>query len=470
MVHLHSLLAVVAAVVLPLSGYAKIWTEGALDPNFRADAPMTFDVFSKLAQAASPAVVAIETEVAQRQPVDPFMFFWGIEPMERTLKGAGSGFIIDASGYLLTNNHVVEGAEKIEVHLLDGRTFSAKLVGTDPATDVALLKLDAGGESLPIVPLGDSDSLQIGDFVAAIGNPLGLAHTLTTGIVSAKGRRDVHPDQRIKYADFIQTDASINPGNSGGPLFNLRGEVVGINTAISAQGQGIGFAIPVNQVKAVLEQLADSGRVERSWIGVQIQAVTPELAQSFGLPSRKGALVAGVVPGGPAADAKLKKGDVILSFDGKEIRESADLPLAASTAGIGKTVDIVVFRDGKEKTLEITLGKMPSADDDSPLSMTARKGEDKVEAVTVDALKITLLPLTDSLRKKQGIEKGVLVADVDRGSPARGLRRGDVIVECNGHSVESPKDVEKALKSTSNGIVRLLIQRGEAEIFLGFSL
>ncbi len=469
MLHLRSFLGLVA-FALPVSGFANIWTEGALDPNFRADAPMTFDVFSKLAAAASPAVVSIETEVAQRQAMDPFMFFWGIEPMERTLKGAGSGFIIDASGYLLTNNHVVEGAEKIEVHLLDGRTFPAELVGTDPATDVALLKLDAGGEGLPIVPLGDSDALQIGEFVAAIGNPLGLAHTLTTGIVSAKSRRDVHPDQRIKYADFIQTDASINPGNSGGPLFNLRGEVIGINTAISAQGQGIGFAIPVNQVKAVLTQLAEEGRVERSWIGVQIQEVTPELAQSFGLPSPKGALIAGVVPGGPGADAKLKKGDVILSFNGKEIRDSADLPLIASTAGIGKTVDLLVFRDGKEKKMEITLGKMPSADE-NPVSMNNRKGKDKDETVKVESLKVSLAPLSDKLKKKLGVEKGVLVTEVGRGSPARGLRQGDVIVECNGEAVDSPKDVEKMLKSKDKrGIVRLLIQRGSAEIFLGFSL
>ncbi len=357
-----ALLAAALLVAAPAVAQKALWTEGTRDPIVAADAPVTFDAFSRLAARTAPAVVSIETEVGldEFRGWHPFLERGG--DGERFQLGAGSGFIIRGDGYILSNNHVVESAKTIKVHLQDGRIFEAERIGQDPATDLSLLKIDPGAETLPAVPLGDSDRLAIGEWVVAIGNPMGLSHTVTAGIVSAKGRREVRPDDRLRYADFIQTDASINPGNSGGPLFNLRGEVIGINTAINARAQGIGFAVPINMVKTVLPSLRSGGRVERSWLGVQIREVTPELASNNGLDRPRGALVAAVVREGPADKAGLRAGDVIVTFGGKAIDRHDDLPWLASNAGIGQNVTVDVLRSGRRKVMKIVLGRLPAFD------------------------------------------------------------------------------------------------------------
>ena len=297
----------------------------------------------------SPAVVHIGVEI--RGAYDPF---------SGPAQGQGTGFLISPDGYILTNDHVVGSASRIKVRLEDDRVFEGKVVGTDNATDIALIKIE-GSAPFPTVQLGDSDQLAIGEWVVAIGNPFGLDHTVTAGIVSAKGRRDVNPSgRRNHYYDFIQTDASINPGNSGGPLLDMHGEVVGINSAISAQGQGIGFAIPVNMAKILLPQLKQDGKVTRSYIGVSIGPVTQQLAVKLDLPDTSGALVGAVSPGSPADKAGLHDGDVIVMFDGKPIHRHDDLPWLASTAGVGRTVPIVVAEPGgKTREIRITLEEKP---------------------------------------------------------------------------------------------------------------
>jgi serine protease Do len=466
-----------------------LFTDGAAggpSTGITPSTPVTFGAFAELARRAAPAVVSIEIE-GKRPGNDDMPFFFG--PFGRGFgapfgepgpaRGAGSGFIIRADGFILSNNHVVENAEAIHVKMLDGKTFEARLVGRDEATDLALLKVDPGKETLPVVPLGNSDTLEIGEWVVAIGNPLGLAHTVTAGIVSAKHRGDVRPDGRLRYADFIQTDASINPGNSGGPLFNTRGEVVGINTAIRADGQGIGFAIPVNMVKTLLPQLEANGRVARSWIGIQIQEVTPALATSFGLDRPRGALVASVVPGGPAAKAGLREGDVVTRFDGTPIERDEDLPFRASTAGVGRTVDLEVHRDGKATSVRLKLEAMPEND-----RVGRRGGRGGPEDEERDgpglggaaALGLTLVPADEAHLGGRGrgpvpAEGGALVARIEGGSPAAraGLERGDVIVQVDGQRVDGPRAAAAALeKSRPGDVVRLLVLRGPAKTFVAF--
>ena len=471
-----------------------LYTEGAMGAS--ADAiqpttPVTFGAFAELAKRAAPAVVSIEIE-SKAPGADDMPFFFGpfgggpfgggrgFGGPPEAMKGAGSGFIIRSDGYILTNNHVVEKAEHIDVKLLDGRSFDAKLIGRDAATDVALLKVEAGKEALPIVSLGDSDRLEIGEWVVAIGNALGLSHTVTAGIVSAKHRGDVRPDGRLRYADFLQTDASINPGNSGGPLFNTRGEVVGINTAIRADGQGIGFAIPINMVKTLLPALQADGRVARSWIGIQIQEVTPALASSFGLDRPRGALVASVVPGGPAARAGLREGDIVTKFDGRVLEKDEDLPWLASTAGVGKPVDLEVYRDGKPMGVRLTLESMPG---DGRVGKRGR-GDDGDESVTPRGesavVGLTLAPVEAGSRGLRGrsrdgasddLDEGALVVRVEPGSAAdrAGVSRGDVIVQVNGQRVADPKSTARALDAVRTGqYVRMLVVRGQARTFIAF--
>ncbi|NIW11368.1 MAG: Do family serine endopeptidase, partial [Gammaproteobacteria bacterium] len=331
---------------------------------------ITNETFSQLAEKLKPAVVNISTTmVVKQQPSfrgrpspfgeqDPFREFWekffgGEMPRERETRSLGSGFIINKEGYIVTNNHVVENAREIIVTLHNEKDYKAEVIGKDKKTDLALIKIEAE-EDLPVAPLGDSDKLGVGEWVLAIGNPFGLAETVTAGIVSAKGRViGAGP-----YDDFIQTDASINPGNSGGPLFNFWGEVVGINTAIIAAGQGIGFAIPINMAKEILPQLKEKGRVTRGWLGVGIQGVTSQLAESFGLEEKKGALVSQVFKDGPAEKAGIKQGDIILEFDGKEIKDFGDLSRIVASTPVGKTVTIKVFRNGKVIPLQATVAEM----------------------------------------------------------------------------------------------------------------
>lgn len=327
--------------------------------------------FAELSDRVKPAVVNISTITTVRMTGGPFEHF--VRPKERSQRGdffdhyfgdlhdrevkqqsLGSGFIVDKSGYVITNNHVVEGSDDIKVKLSDGQEYKAVVVGRDPLTDLALLRISSLSKDLPVLPLGDSEKARVGDWVLAIGNPFGLEHTVTQGIISATGRViGAGP-----YDNFLQTDAPINPGNSGGPLINLKGEVIGINTAIVAAGQGIGFAIPSGMAKRITSQLKDKGRVSRGWIGVSIRSVTPDLAEKLRLNETKGALVAEIVPRGPAEAAGVRKGDVIIAFDGKEINEAGTLPRLVGETPIGKKVEVKVVREGKPLDLSLTVREM----------------------------------------------------------------------------------------------------------------
>lgn len=432
--------------------------------------------FSDLAKKVSTSVVNISTTKTMKRPQqqiprnlrpfgprDPFDDFFENffqAPPERSQKSLGSGFLINNDGYILTNNHVVEGADEVEVLLTDKRKFTAKVVGSDPKTDIAVIKISAKG--LPSVPLGDSDRLNVGDWVMAVGNPFGLEHTVTAGIVSAKGRViGAGP-----YDDFIQTDASINPGNSGGPLFDLKGEVVGVNTAIVASGQGIGFAIPINMAKDLVPQLISSGKVTRAWLGVGIQEITPDLAKSFKLSSEKGALVSNVFPDSPAEKGGLQSGDIVLSFDGKDIGESHELPMLVAREPVGKKVPVKVLRDGKEEIHEVTLGEMGEGEK-AALAATKTGSED---------LGLSVREMTPEEMADMGIGKevnrGVLIVNVEPGSAAEdaGVQRGDLLLSVNHVKVNNIKDfVSAAKKVKDKEIVRLYIRRGDATIYLAFT-
>ena len=432
------------------------------------------DIFAALAEKLSPAVVNISTvqksarrgerpfrgfqsPFREREPFgnDPFRefferFFGDTPPKGR--QSLGSGFIINPQGLIITNNHVIEEADKITIVLFDEREFEAQVIGRDAKTDLALLKVQTN-VALPTVPLGDSSTLRIGEWVMAIGNPFGLSHTVTVGIVSAKGRI-IGAGQ---YDDFIQTDASINPGNSGGPLFNTRGEVIGINTAIIAGGTGIGFAIPVNLAKELLPQLHDKGKVTRGWLGVMIQKVTPELAQSFRIQQPNGALVADVIEGSPAAKGGLQRGDVITGFDGVSIHDMHELPRMVANTPVGKQVKIDFLRQGKTSTVTITITALKEDTPASP-SEVARQLGMKVEE------------LTPEVSQNLGIRhlEGVVVLTVEEASPAAtaGIREGDVIIEVNRQRVRTTEEYAKALRKGAGSPLLLLISRGESTLYV----
>lgn len=390
-----------------------------------------------LVDQLKPVVVNISTTKIVRSPLEDFFRdfrrFFGDEfnrffpqvPEFRT-RSLGSGFIIDKEGFILTNNHVIEGAEDIKVKLYDGQVFDAKVVGRDPKSDIALLKINPRRVQLPVAKLGDSDSLRVGDWVIAIGNPFGLEHTVTVGVISAKGRViGMGP-----YDDFLQTDASINPGNSGGPLFNLRGEVVGINTAIVQGGQGIGFAIPINMAKNLLPQLK-KGKVVHGFLGVYIQDLTPELAERFGLKEPKGALVTEVMAGSPAEKAGFKKGDIIVKFDDKEVPNSYVLRRLVGSTPPGKRVKVEALRKGKPITLWVTLGE----------------SEAERQAMLSEDWGFQVQEITPDIASHIGINEGVLVAEVDPQSPAgqAGISPGDVIIEIENQPVRNLEDFQKLM-------------------------
>jgi serine protease Do len=430
--------------------------------------------FADLAERTSPAVVNIQTSKTiggpaapgqrPRHPLEEFFGPFG-PPFEelfeqpRKVPSLGTGFVISADGYILTNNHVIEDVDKIEVQFEDGRKFEAQVVGRDPRTDVALIKVEAG-EALPALPLGDSDSVRPGDWVVAIGNPFGLAHTVTAGIVSARHREiNADPDAR-RFDDFIQTDAAINPGNSGGPLINLAGEVIGINTAINPRANTIGFAVPVNIAKGILPELRNAGKVSRGWLGVYIQPIEPEMAEILGLDDTKGALVSKVEPGSPADEAGLKSGDVVVEFDGRPIEKMEELPRYVAGAGVGKELKLVALRKGQRKSFAVTLGELDAGVEEA--SATPSEAEKPRYGLSVQEL-------TPELGQQLGMEgaKGVIVTQVEPGSPAddAGIRRRDVILEVNQRPVASVKDFRAALGSGDKGAL-LLVRRGEAEIFV----
>ena len=435
------------------------------------EAVRTLPDFAELAKRVGPSVVNVSTTQLRRMAEDvpsPFgeddprndlleRFFGGRIPRgPQRQSGLGSGFIIDSNGTILTNYHVVNDAQKISVTVSDGKTYDAKVVGKDQKSDIAVIKINAGRE-LPAVTLGDSDRLEVGEWVMAIGNPFGLDHTVTSGIVSAKGRQiGAGP-----YDNFIQTDASINPGNSGGPLLNLRGEVVGINTAIFSQSGGnigIGFAIPSNSVKDLLPQLRDKGKVVRGYVGATVQKISPEIAESLGLKQTGGALVADVVRGGPAEKAGLKVGDVIVEFDKKIIKDSADLPAAVARVAPGTSVQLKIAREGKQISLPITVGEM--------------KDSEVIASIGPESdLGLTVQPVTPDIAQSLWLERaeGLVVASVKPGSAAddAGLRSGDVITQVNRHPVKNLADYNREISRTEKTkSVLFLVHRGESSVFL----
>ena len=375
----------------------------------------------------------------------------------------GSGFIIDPQGYIVTNNHVVENADKVTVIFQDNSKHPAKIIGRDPKTDLALLKIDAP-QPLPYVSWGDSDALKVGDWVLAVGNPFGLGGTVSSGIISARGR-DIHAGP---YDDFLQIDASINRGNSGGPTFNLEGQVVGINTAIyspNGGSVGIGFAIPSDLAKPVIDQLESHGKVARGWLGVQIQEVTPEIAKSLGLPKAEGALVADVTKDGPAEKDGIKQGDVIVGYDGHDIAKLRDLPLAVAETPVGDKEAVKLWRDGHEVTLNATIAAMP----DNPEQMANAGDEDTApkQVQTASAMGLKLAPLTQEMRRELHVPrsvKGVVVTSVADSSPLAdlGIAAGDVIQAINQEPVAVPKDVTaklEAIRKSGDKNLLLLINR-----------
>lgn len=444
-------------------------------------AKAVFPDFVPLVKELKPAVVNISTATrikARRLPQSPFMqnpfgsspfdeFFerFFADPREhRGMKrrSLGSGFLISSDGYILTNYHVVADADEVNVKLANGREFKAVVKGSDEKMDLALIKIESN-DALPALRLGDSDDIEIGEWVLAIGNPFGLAETVTAGIVSAKGR----VIGSGPYDDFIQTDASINPGNSGGPLFNTDGEVIGINSAIISGGQGIGFAIPVNMAKAVVEQLKKEGRVTRGWLGVMIQPVTPNLASSFGLADEKGALISDVVSESPAARAGLKAGDIILSYDGKMIQEMSDLPRLVASTPVGKKVRVISLREGREVESTVVIDRLKEDGADGEMAAGAESSEEslgmKVQELTAE--------LAGRLRLREN--SGVVVAELDDNGLAAeaGIRINDIVKEINGRRISTLDDYKKAVAAHKKGaFVRLLVRRGDSLLYVAVKL
>ena len=453
-----------------------------------AEAKSAPESFADLADKLLPAVVNISTtqviesrsvpEMPQFPPGSPFEDFFkdfleknapqGDQPQQRKATSLGSGFIIDyrnnGDTYVVTNNHVVQDADEVYVILHDDTRMKAEIVGRDAKTDLAVLKVHAE-RKLSSVSFGDSTSARVGDWVVAIGNPFGLGGTVTAGIISARGR-DINAGP---YDDFIQTDASINRGNSGGPMFNLNGEVIGINTAIfspTGGSVGIGFAIPASAAEPVIKQLINHGQVQRGWLGVHIQVVTPSIAEALGLKKAEGALVASVIEGGPAAKADIQPRDVILEFDGKPVTEMRQLPRIVAATEVDRAVAVKVWRDGKMVMLNVSIGKLEENDQVAEAEPAQPGNVPEAEPVTIAELGLGVSPVTDVLRERfslaDGIE-GVVITDIDESGPAfeEGLRPGDILAEVSQEKVVSPDDVVRlvnAAKQAGKRSVLLLVE------------
>ena len=434
--------------------------------------PVPSGSFAQVAESVGPAVVNINTVTrvsGGRTPVEEFFgdeffkrFFGDAPERQQVQRSLGSGVIVDPSGIVLTNAHVVERATEIEVSTADGKKHKAKLAGVDKKTDLAVLKLQGGGP-YPAANLGDSDAVKVGDWVLAIGSPFGLQKTVTAGIISAKGRSI----GQGPFDDFLQTDAAINPGNSGGPLVNMSGEVVGINSAILSRtggNVGIGFSIPVNMAKRIYTELAAKGKVTRGWLGVSIQPLTPELAKSFGLKEPNGVLISDVMQQSPAATAGIASGDVIIEFDKKKVDSPQELQKAVAATTPGRAVPLKVWRDKGEKTLEIKIGETP---DETVALKPTNKGK--------SLLGLDVRPITPELARQLNLRTpdGVIVFSVDDESAASeaGLQRGDVIREVNRQKVRSVQDFEKVTKDVKDGDrVTVLLQRGPQSLYVAFTV
>lgn len=443
----------------------------------RAQAIESLPSFSQLVKRIAPAVVNISTEMSVSPRENPFQDFFGKgderfreffekffgEMPEKALKrkALGSGFIIDKSGLILTNSHVVQKATDITVVTADEKEYKAKVIGTDPKTDLALISITARDVDLPYLSLGDSDKTEVGDWVISIGNPLGLAHTVTQGIISAKGRfLGLGP-----YDNFLQTDAPVNPGNSGGPLINLRGEVIGVTTAM-ATAQAIAFAIPSNTARYVSQQLREKGKVTRGYIGVSIQEVTQELAKGLGLKEPRGALVGDVVQGGPADRGGIRRGDVIVAFAEKPIQTANDLPLTVANTPVSRTVPVTVIREGKEMTLQVQVQELKDEE------KKEKKEQEKEKAPQPkDELGVEVTDITEALQKRLDLKEktGVVVVKVRSGSPSSraGIEQGDVILSVNRKQVSNVKEFRAAVEGSKKGQpLLLLVQREGVSRFL----
>ena len=445
--------------------------------------PLASNIFVEIAKKQNPAVVNVSTKAkaetahknfrvprpgpGQNKSPDPFRDFYdrffSERPNQRPKRGMGSGFVIDKEGHILTNYHVIEEAGEIVVILDDNGTekeYTTTLVGSDPKTDIALIKINresGDNKDFPFLRLGSSENLEVGEWVVAIGNPFGLSHTVTVGVVSALGRSiGAGP-----YDEFIQTDASINPGNSGGPLINIEGDVIGINTAIisgnTGGNVGIGFAIPIDIAKGILKDLRERGTVTRGWLGVMIQKITPDLAKSFGLSQSEGALVGDVIPDGPAAKGGVKRGDVIVMFDGQQVKDMEDLPKIVAATRPNSVVDVEVIRDGSRMTLSVSIELL----EDSQETVVAK----------ADPLGLQVQDITEELAQSLKLEsvEGVLVSDVTAGNAAAeaGIRRGDVISEMNRSIVKDMRDYQNLMASVQKGSsVLFLVKRGGSTIYI----
>ncbi len=468
---LARLLAVLAAMAIALQA------SGA----FAKAAPETF---SGLAKKLLPTVVNISTtqtvnggpglDIPQLPPGSPFEdffkdFFERNQPQQRSRKATslGSGFIVDPKGFIVTNNHVIQDADEISVILHDDTRLKAEIVGRDPKTDIAVLKVEYDGD-LPVADLGDSDRIEVGDWIVAIGNPFGLGGTVTAGIISARGR-DINSGP---YDDYLQTDASINRGNSGGPMFNLDGEVIGVNTAIfspTGGSVGIGFAVPTSTASPVIRQLIKNGEVRRGWLGVHIQSVTPEIAESLGLEDARGAMVASVVEDGPAASSDIKAGDVILEFGGVEVPEMRRLPRIVADVEPDTTVDVVVWRESEEKTVKVTVGTLKEAPPEVASADPQSTGAER----PVEGLGLKVAALDPGMRERFKLgenAKGVVVTEVDASGPAaeKGLQPGDRIIQVSQADVATPDDVTRKVDEAKAQGRKSVLLRVESQQGLRF--
>jgi serine protease Do len=439
-------------------------------PVLPVQMPLPSGSFAAVAEAIKPAVININTlsrgGVQGRTPFEEyfgeefFRRFFGEAPERIPQRSLGSGVIVDPTGIALTNAHVVERATDIEVITLDGSKHRAKIIGLDKKTDLAVLKLDDGRNNFRYARLGDSDKVQVGDWVIAVGSPFGLQSTVTAGIISAKARQI----GQGPFDDFLQTDAAINPGNSGGPLVNMQGEVIGINTAIVAGGSGIGFAIPSSMARKIYTELRDKGRVTRGWLGVSIQPLTPELAREFGARDGKGVLVNEVVPDSPAAKAGLQRGDILLEFDGKKLEDPGDLRRAVGLFAPDQLTKLKVWRDQKETMLEVKVGQAPDE----------REAQERPGGAPRSLLGLEVRPITPEIAQRFSLKsaEGVFVARVEDGSSAAeaGVQRGDIVRQINRKSVRSMADFERLTRNVKEGDrLTVLLQRGATSLYVAFT-
>ncbi|MGH7303605.1 MAG: Do family serine endopeptidase [Candidatus Rokuibacteriota bacterium] len=442
-------------------------------PVLPVQMPPQGGTFASVADAIKPAVININTVsrtagALGRTPFEEyfgeefFRRFFGEAPERIPQRSLGSGVIVDPTGTALTNAHVVDKATEIEVVTLDGGKHRAKVIGVDKKTDLAVLKLDEGKGTFKYARLGDSDRMQVGDWVLAVGSPFGLQATVTAGIISAKARQlDQGP-----FDDFLQTDAAINPGNSGGPLVNMQGEVVGINTAIVAGGSGIGFAIPSNMARKIYTELRDKGRVTRGWLGVSIQPLTPELARSFGSKDAKGVLINEVMPDSPAAKSGLKPGDILLEFEGRPMEGPGDLQRAVGFFSPDRSAKVKIWRDQAEKTIEVKVGQAP---DERQAQQQQRPGSGRARSM----LGLEVRPVTPEIARQLNLRTtdGVIVVRVEDGTAAAeaGVQRGDVVKQLNGHNVKTMADFERFTRDMKDGDpLTVLLQRGAMSLYVAF--